>query len=78
MERVKDRVGLDRWTDTAGGVHKDSFFGKSIYTTYGWRVGSQISDGAEIIFQRETTFDRRDDGSLKPQTQMSIASQVTF
>ena len=73
----KDRIGLDSWED-ASGVHKDSFFDNSIYTTYGWRVGSQAAGGVELIVQRETTFSRDSDGKLKSETQMSVASQVRF
>lgn len=73
----KDRIGLDSWED-ASGVHKDSFFDNSIYTTYGWRVGSQAAGGVELIVQRETTFNRDSDGKLKSETQMSVASQVRF
>jgi hypothetical protein len=74
----KDRIGLDSWTDVNGAPHKDGFFDNSIYTTYGWRVGSQAAGGVELIVQRETTFYRDAAGDLKSETQMSVASQVHF
>jgi len=70
----KDRIGLD----TVGAAHRDGFFDNSIYTTYGWRVGSQVAGGVELIVQRETTFSRDSDGKLKSETQMSVASQIRF
>lgn len=73
----KDRIGLD--TGSVGGVRwKDSFFSKSVYNAYGWRLGSQVAGGVVLTVQRETSFTRLEDGTLKPETQMAISSQMSF
>jgi hypothetical protein len=74
----KDRIGLDTWEDTLGVAHKDGFFDRSTFNAYGWRLGSLAAPGVELTVQRETTFSRKADGSLKSETQMAIASQVRF
>lgn len=74
----KDRIGLDTGYTDEGVRYHDSFFGKSTYMAYGWRLGSQAAPGVELTVQRETTYSRRVDGSLKPETQMAISSQVRF
>jgi len=74
----KDRIGLDTGYTDEGVRYRDSFFGKSTYMAYGWRLGSQAAPGVELTVQRETTYSRRVDGTLKPETQMAISSQVRF
>lgn len=74
----KNRIGLDTGITAEGARWKDSFFGKSIYNAYGWRLGSQVAGGVELTVQRETNFTRDENGALKPETQMAISSQMSF
>lgn len=74
----KDRIGLDTGYTAEGVRWKDSFFGKSVYNAYGWRLGSQVAGGVVLTVQRETSFTRLEDGTLKPETQMAISSQMSF
>jgi len=73
----KDRIGQDKYT--VGGIQRhDSFFGKSKYTVFGYRVGSQVAPGLTLIVDRQTSFTRQADGSLKRDNQMRIESQMKF
>lgn len=73
----KDRIGLDTWT--VGGVeYRDSFLGRSTYTVYGYRVGSQVAPGLTLIVDRQTSFTRQADGSLSKDNQMRIETQLKF
>lgn len=74
----KDRIGLDTGYTAEGVRWKDSFFSKSVYNAYGWRLGSQVAGGVVLTVQRETSFTRLEDGTLKPETQMAISSQMSF
>lgn len=74
----KERIGLDRWTDSKGDVWADAFFGKSIYTVYGYRIGSQVASGLTLIVDRQTTFTRNKEGKLKSSNQMRIETQMKF
>ena len=74
----KDRIGLDRWTDAEGVDHRDSFFGRSTFAVYGYRIGSQVAPGMTLIIDRQTSFTRDQDGILQKQNQMSIQSQIKF
>jgi len=70
----KDRVGMDV-TDPQG---RDAFFDNSIYTLYGFRVGSLLAPGLTLVVDRATTFVRQDDGGLKAMPQMRIETQLKF
>jgi len=37
-----------------------------------------VAPGVVLTVQRETSFTRKEDGSLKSETQMSISSQIKF
>ncbi|MEN9308096.1 MAG: FecR protein, partial [Fibrobacterota bacterium] len=74
----KDRIGQDKWIDTNGVSRKDSFLGKSKYLVFGYRVGSQVAPGLTLIVDRQTSFTRQANGSLKRDNQMRIESQMKF
>lgn len=73
----KDRIGLDKW-ETAEGTFHDGFFGRSIYTVYGYRVGSQVAPGLTLIVDRQTSYSRDANGDLVKKNQMRIESQMKF
>lgn len=56
----------------------EGFFQNSIYTVYGYRIGSEAAPGLMIIMDRQTSFSRQLDGTLKSNTQMKIESQFKF
>lgn len=74
----KERIGLDRWPDTDGEIRSDAFFDKSLYTVYGYRIGSQVAPGLTLIVDRQTTFTRNKEGKLKGSNQMRIETQMKF
>lgn len=74
----KDRIGQDSWTDINGNFRHEGFFQNSIYTVYGYRVGSEAAPGLMIVMDRQTSFTRQTDGKLKQNTQMKIESQFKF
>jgi hypothetical protein len=74
----KDRIELDKWTDGDGVEHHDSFLGKSTYTVYGYRVGSQVAPGLTLIVDRQTSFTRRADGTLAKDNEMRVETQLKF
>ena len=74
----KDRIGQDTWIDTNGNLRREGFFQNSIYTVYGYRIGSEAAPGLMIIMDRQTSFARQSDGKLKSNTQMKIESQFKF
>lgn len=74
----KSRIGLDYWKAPDSTLRHDGFFQKSTFNTYGWRIGSVVAPGVVLTVQRETSFTRKEDGSLKSETQMSISSQIKF
>lgn len=73
----KDRIGMD--TGTANGYHyRDSFFGNSVNTAYGCRIGSQIASGLVLVVDRQTSFTRDSNGKLSKDNQMRIETQLKF
>jgi len=74
----KDRIGQDSWIDINGNLRREGFFQNSIYTVYGYRIGSEAAPGLMIIMDRQTSFARQSDGKLKSNTQMKIESQFKF
>lgn len=74
----KDRIGQDTWVDANLNLRREGFFQNSIYTVYGYRVGSEAAPGLMIIMDRQTSFSRQSDGKLKSNTQMKIESQFKF
>jgi hypothetical protein len=78
----KDRIGLDKWTDSTGAAaveRHDAFFANSAYTVYGYRVGSQVAGGLTLIIDRQTSFVRDDQThKLRKENQMRIETQLKF
>jgi hypothetical protein len=73
----KDRIELDKYT-VDGSDHHDTFFGNSTYTVFGYRIGSMVAPGLTMILDRQTSFTRQTDGSLKRENQMRIEAQMKF
>lgn len=73
----KDRIELDKHS-VNGVERRDSFFGNSSYTVFGYRIGSLVAPGLTMVVDRQTSFTRREDGSLKRDNQMRIEAQMKF
>ena len=73
----KERIGLDKYT-LDGAARHDSFFANSRYTVYGYRLGSMVAPGLTMVLDRQTSFARQSDGTLKRENQMRIEAVMRF
>ncbi|HSQ43267.1 MAG TPA: hypothetical protein VLM37_13385 [Fibrobacteraceae bacterium] len=56
----------------------DDFFDRSIYTTYGYRLGFNLGGGMTVIVGDYTTCTRDADGKIKPNTNFVAETIITF
>jgi hypothetical protein len=56
----------------------DDFFERSIYTTYGYRVGFNLGGGMTVIMGNFTTFSRDENGKLVPASNFVAETVITF
>ncbi len=69
-------IGLDRITNK---FEYDSFFDKTQYMYYGYRVGIGIAQGASLIFDSRFGFKRGGDGfKMLPDNNVTVQTAITF
>jgi len=56
----------------------DSFFGPSIYTTYGYRVGLNLAGGMTVVVGNYTTYSRNTNNKLVPQSNFVAETVISF
>ena len=74
----KDRIGQDVYTDSNGNLQKDGFVDKSIYTTWGYRIGFELGTNMNLDVGTTTTYTRDEESALISHSQFAAETVFMF